>query len=90
MPASVVSVTNLDDPRMENEIKQRLETALKKYLGWRITVQGAQEHDDWEIKGENPSKQKSWTALPIRFEDQTVENVIQVVMENITSLILEP
>jgi hypothetical protein len=86
---SVVIVHNLGHPRIENELQRRLETALKNYLGWRVTVLGAQENDEWEIKGENPTKKKLWTAPPIPFKDQTVEDVIQVVMENITSSISE-
>lgn len=83
MAESVLIVHNLGDPRIENEIKRRLETALKNYHGWRVTIEGTQENDDWEVKGENSHYQTSWTALPIRFEDQTVENVIQVVLEKV-------
>lgn len=83
MAESVVIVQNLGDARIENEIKRRLEIALKNYHGWRVTILGAQENDDWEVKCENSHYQRSWTALPIRFEDQTVENVIQVVMEQV-------
>lgn len=84
MAESVVFVQNLGDARIENEIKRRLETALKNYHGWRVTIMGVHKNDDWEVKGENSHYQRSWTALPIRFEDQTVENVIQVVMEQVT------
>jgi hypothetical protein len=83
MAESVVIVQNLGDPRIENEIKRRLDAALKNYHGRRITIMGSQENDDWEVKGENSHYQRSWTALPIRFEDQTVENVIQVAMEQV-------
>lgn len=85
MSASAITVKNLDNEKVENDVRQKIEAKLKDRPGFRVSVMGSEANDNWEIKVHEPPEPKPWVAVLTLVDNQTAEKAAQQVMDGVAS-----
>jgi hypothetical protein len=80
------TVGNLGNGALEDTIRNKVESVLKDHPGITASVMGCNQNDNWEVRIQNPAKQKSWIATLTMHENQTAEKAIKFVRDGIASV----
>ena len=86
MEGARIVVNNLGDENLEKAVYEGLLAATKGYAGWTIRVTVPQSYDKWVVSVESPSGIKSGNTDLTLHDNQTVQRVVQIVIEQIAAV----
>jgi len=83
MEGARIVVKNLGGENIEKAVYEGLMAAAKGHAGWTIRVMVPQNYDKWVVSVESPSGIKSGNTDLTLHDNQTVQRVVQVVIDQI-------